>query len=156
MAIEIERKFLVKSNEYKNLATKVTVIKQAYLSTNPLHTVRIRTKGDKAFITIKGKSNESGTSRFEWEKEIDLADAETLINLCETGIISKNRYEVPNGQFIIEVDEFYHDNEGLIIAEIELNNENDVFEVPDWLGKEVTGDKKYYNSALINHPFKKW
>lgn len=156
MAIEIERKFLVKSNEFKDLASKVTCIKQAYLSLNPSHSVRIRTKGEKAFITIKGKSNQSGTSRFEWEKEIDLVDAEALLCLCEPGSINKKRYEVPNGQFTFEVDEFYGENEGLVIAEIELKNENDTFELPTWIGKEVTGDTRYYNSALIKQPFTKW
>jgi CYTH domain-containing protein len=121
-----------------------------------LRTVRIRIKGECAFITIKGKSNEGGIARFEWEKEIDLVDAEALLCLCEPGSINKNRYEVPNGQFTFEVDEFYDENEGLIIAEIELKNENDAFELPTWIGKEVTGDIKYYNSALINHPFTKW
>lgn len=156
MGQEIERKFLVTSNSFKELAINSYPIKQGYLSTVPDRTVRIRIKGNKAFITIKGKSNESGTSRFEWEKEIDLHDAEELLTICETGKIDKIRYEVPNGKFTFEVDEFYGENEGLVIAEIELNNENDTFEIPDWIGEEVTGDSKYYNSSLIKNPFAKW
>jgi len=156
MAIEIERKFLVISDDYKNAATKVTFVKQAYLSSNPSHTVRIRIYGKRAFITIKGKSNANGTSRFEWEKEIDLKEADELFLLCEEGFIAKKRYEVPNGEFTFEVDEFMDENEGLVIAEIELKSENDSFELPEWIGTEVTGDNRYYNSALSKQPFTKW
>lgn len=156
MAIEIERKFLVKSEDFKTSAYNVITIKQGYLSSNPSRSVRIRIKGEKAFITIKGKSNENGTVRFEWEKEIDKSDAESLLRLCEPGIIEKNRYEVNNGRFIFEVDEFFGENTGLIVAEIELTSEMDDFDKPLWLGDEVTGDTKYYNSMLIKNPFKNW
>ncbi len=154
MANEIERKFLVKSDAYKNEAHISFRITQAYLSSNPARTVRIRIKGNKGYITIKGKSNESGTSRYEWEKEIPLHEAEELLTLCETGVIDKTRYEVRNGQFNFEVDEFYGENQGLVVAEIELTTENDIFDRPDWLGEEVTGDSRYYNSTLMKNPYK--
>jgi len=118
--------------------------------------VRVRIKGDSAFLTIKGKSNDSGTSRFEWEKQIDIHDAEALLDLCEAGILEKTRYEIPSGKHIYEVDEFQGKNQGLLIAEIELNSEDEVFEKPNWLGKEVTGDVKYYNSQLSKQPYKTW
>jgi len=154
--IEIERKFLVLNNSYITEAFKQTRITQGFLNTNPERTVRVRVKGDTGFITVKGKSNQSGTSRFEWEKEIDLTEAKQLIDLCETGVIDKTRYEVKLGQHIFEVDEFYGDNEGLTVAEVELSHENEVFEKPNWLGEEVTGDIKYYNSQLSKNPFKDW
>ncbi len=113
-------------------------------------------KGEHGFITIKGKPNETGVSRFEWERQISLAEAEELMHLCEPGIIEKTRFEVQNGEHIYEVDEFMGDNEGLIIAEIELSSEDEVFSKPSWLGKEVTGEVKYYNSNLSKHPFKEW
>jgi adenylate cyclase len=156
MAQEIERKFLV-VGDYKSLATKKTRIRQAYLSSVPERIVRVRIKGDKGFITIKGIVSKSGTSRFEWEKEIPLDDAKNLLELCEPGMIDKTRYiiEEPGGlQF--EVDEFYGDNQGLTIAEIELPTEDHPFEKPKWLGKEVTAKAKYYNSMLLKKPFKKW
>ena len=108
---------------------------QGFLNTHPNRTVRVRVKGDLGFITVKGISNESGTSRFEWEKEIDLRDAEALLRLCEETIIDKNRYEIPIGNYIFEVDEFLGANAGLVIAEIELQDENAVFERPEWLGE---------------------
>lgn len=156
MAQEIERKFSVTSDAYKSMASKTTTIKQGYLSSVNERTVRVRIKGDKAFITIKGISNESGTSRYEWEKEIATEDAEELLKLCEPGVIDKVRYEVKNGSFTFEVDEFFGENEGLVVAEIELNDENDQFEKPEWLGKELTGDARYYNSMLSKNPFKFW
>ena len=146
--LEIERKFIVNSLAFKKEATKQTRIVQAYLNTHPERSVRIRIKGDKGVLTIKGKGNALGTTRFEWEKEISLADAESLLPLCEKGSIHKTRFEIPNGNHVFEVDEFYDDNEGLIIAEVELQNETEVFQKPAWLGKEVTGVKKYYNSQL--------
>lgn len=154
--IEIERKFLVKSDSYKSLATSKTRIVQGFLNTDANRTVRIRIKGDIGFITVKGKSNEAGTSRFEWEKEISVEDADNLLKLCEKGILEKCRYEIVSGNHVYEVDEFYGDNEGLTVAEIELNSENERFQKPDWLGKEVTGEVKYYNSQLSKKPFKAW
>ena len=140
--IEIERKFLVKSQAFKDEAFKKTHIKQGFLSTDKERTVRIRLKGDKGFLTIKGASSNDGLSRFEWEKEITKEDAEQLFKLCKQGIIDKMRYEVKFGNHIYEIDEFFDDNEGLVLAEIELNTEDEVFEKPNWLGNEVTGDIK--------------
>ena len=154
--LEIERKFIVNSLAFKKEATKQTRIVQAYLNTHPERSVRIRIKGDKGVLTIKGKGNALGTTRFEWEKEISLADAESLLPLCEKGSIHKTRFEIPNGNHVFEVDEFYDDNEGLIIAEVELQNETEVFQKPAWLGKEVTGVKKYYNSQLTKRPYNEW
>ncbi len=156
MAQEIERKFLVKSDAYKAEAYNETPIIQGYLSSIPQRTVRIRIQGSKGFITIKGIGSASGASRYEWEKEISVAEAEELLQLCEPGLIDKTRYEVKAGRFKFEVDEFYGENQGLVVAEIELSNENDEFDKPEWLGKEVTGDKKYYNAMLINNPYTKW
>jgi len=154
--IEIERKFLVTSQAFKKIAKKKYRIVQGFLNTDPERTVRIRIKGDQAFITVKGKGNATGTSRFEWEKEIAIIDAESLLPLCETGMIEKIRCEVSVGTHIYEIDEFFGTNEGLIIAEIELSDENEEFIKPNWLGKEVTGDPKYYNSQLSKSPFKNW
>lgn len=154
--IEIERKFLVKSDAFKIQASSKVRIVQGFLNTHAERTVRIRIKGELAFLTIKGKSNTSGTSRFEWEKEINVTDAELLLYLCEEGILEKTRYEISSGKHIYEVDEFFGANQGLIVAEIELNNEDETFEKPDWLGKEVTGTIKYYNSQLSKHPYKNW
>ena len=156
MLQEIERKFKVKSNTYKTLATKIVRITQGYLNSVPERTVRVRVKGDEAFLTIKGGSNESGTTRFEWEKAIAVADAEQLLTLCEKGVIDKTRYLVPCGELCFEVDEFYGDNEGLVMAEIELPDEKATFARPEWLGEEVTGDKRYYNSMLMKNPYKNW
>ena len=153
---EIERKFLVVSEDFKNKAFKNSRIKQGFLNTHPGRTVRLRIAGDKAFITIKGKSSKNGLSRFEWEKEIDINEAEALFELCEPGIIEKTRYLVKAGDFVFEIDEFYGENEGLKVAEIELNKETDTFEKPQWLGREVTGEIKYYNSQLSKKPYKNW
>lgn len=153
---EIERKFLVTSEAFKNEAFKRTRIVQGFLNTHPERTVRIRIRGKDGFITIKGKSNKSGLSRYEWEKQISLAEAEELLHLCEPGIIEKTRFEVENGNHVYEVDEFMGENKGLIVAEIELGSEMESFSKPEWLGKEVTGDIKYYNSNLSKNPFKKW
>ncbi|WP_190810188.1 CYTH domain-containing protein [Flagellimonas sp. S3867] len=154
--LEIERKFLVRTEAYKEEARSQTRIVQGFLNTHPERTVRVRIKGDKAFLTIKGMSNKSGTTRFEWETEITTAEAVNLIDLCEAVILEKIRYEVPNGDHMYEVDEFLGENQGLIIAEIELNHEDEIFGKPKWLGKEVTGDIKYYNSQLSKNPFKEW
>lgn len=156
MALEIERKFAVISDAYKQEAFKVTFVKQGYLSSLPERSVRVRLKGNKAYLTIKGLSNENGTTRFEWEKEITTAEAMDLFQLCEPGIIEKNRYEVRCGIFIIEIDEFMGDNHGLVMAEIELQSEHDEFEKPLWLGAELTGDNRYYNSYLVANPYKNW
>lgn len=154
--VEIERKFLVLSDSYKKEAATQKRIVQGYLNSNPERTVRVRIKGDQGFLTIKGKSNDAGTIRMEWEKEIPLSDAEQLLTLCEKGAIDKIRYEIKSGIHTFEVDEFFGDNEGLTVAEIELSDENEAFEKPSWLGKEVTGDQRYYNSQLSNNPFKAW
>lgn len=154
--LEIERKFLVTSNAFKQAAFKQTRILQGFLNTHPERTVRVRIKADQGFLTVKGISNQAGTIRTEWEKEISVADAEELLKLCEPGIIDKTRYEIKVGNHIFEVDEFSGDNKGLIVAEVELNSEKEVFEKPLWLGKEVTGELKYYNSQLSLNPFKNW
>jgi CYTH domain-containing protein len=156
MNLEIERKFLVKNLSFKEESFKKTYIKQGFLNSDKNRTVRIRITDSHAYITIKGLSNARGTSRFEWEKEIDLADAHQLFLLCEEGIIEKNRFYIKTGNYILEVDEFLSDNKGLIIAEIELENENDTFFKPLWLGNEVTGEIKYYNAVLGKNPFKNW
>lgn len=154
--IEIERKFLVNSDAYKNEAFSKKRIIQGYLSSNPERSVRIRIKEDKAYITVKGISNTSGISRFEWEKEIPVDEAEKLLLLCEKGVIDKTRFEVKSGPHVFEIDEFYGENEGLEMAEIELQSEDENFERPTWLGEEVTNDKRYYNSYLSKNPFKSW
>ncbi len=152
---EIERKFLV-IGEFKSLSKKSYKIVQGYLSSVPDRVVRIRTNGDRAYITIKGPGEHDGLSRFEWEKEITVEDAKALLPLCEPGIIDKTRYLVENGKHTIEVDEFYGENQGLVIAEIELQSVDEDFIKPDWLGEDVTGEDKYFNSNLINNPFSKW
>ncbi len=154
--IEIERKFLVTSDVFlKQFKTQNRIV-QGYLSSVPERTVRIRIKGEKGFITIKGKSNESGLSRMEWEKEIDVKEAEQLLQICESGVIDKTRFEIEFGNHIIEVDVFDGENNGLVLAEIELKSEKESFEKPEWLGKEVTGDVKYYNAYISKNPFKNW
>lgn len=155
MAQEVERKFLVKG-DFKPDAFKETRITQGYISSVPERTVRVRIKGDKGFITIKGIGGESGASRFEWEKEIPVDEVRDLLNICEPGVIDKTRYLVKQGKHTFEVDEFYGDNEGLIVAEVELTSEDEQFEKPDWLGEEVTGDERYYNSMLMKNPYKNW
>ena len=154
--IEIERKFLVKFDAYKNETTSKERIVQGFLNTHPERTVRVRVKGDSGYLTIKGKSNVAGTTRFEWEQEIPLVDAERLLELCEKGTIDKIRYNVPCGNHIYEIDEFHGENEGLVLAEIELKSEDEVFEKKDWLGEEVTGEIRYYNSQLSRLPYTTW
>ena len=156
MNIEIERKFLVKNLNYKSESFEKKYIKQGYLNSDKNRTVRIRVSNNTGFITIKGKSNKNGTSRFEWEKEIPVTEAEELLLLCEPTIIEKTRYLIKVGYHTFEVDEFAGDNSGLVVAEIELNAEDEVFEKPDWLSKEVTGDLKYYNSSISKLPFINW
>jgi len=154
--LEIERKFLVKSSAFKTEAFKNTKIVQGFLSTNKKRTVRVRLKGEQGFLTIKGASSKNGLSRFEWEKEISKTEAEDLLKLCKKGIIDKIRYEIKVENHIFEVDEFFGENEGLIVAEVELQAEEEAFTKPDWLGKEVTGNIKYYNSQLSSKPFTTW
>ena len=156
MAQEIERKFLVKSDAFKSEAFKEMRITQGYLSSVPERTVRVRVKGDKGFITIKGIGNESGASRFEWEKELPISEVNDLLKLAEPGIIDKTRFNVKSGDHTFEVDEFYGENEGLVVAEVELEAEDEAFEKPEWLGEEVTGDVKYFNSMLMKNPYKNW
>ena len=155
MALEIERKFLV-SGDFRSAATKATHITQGYLSSVPERTVRVRVKGDKGYITVKGIGSDSGASRFEWEKEIPVEDVRELLKICEPGVIDKTRYLVPAGRHTFEVDEFYGDNEGLVVAEVELSSEDEEFVRPEWLGEEVTGDARYYNSMLMKKPYKTW
>ena len=157
MAQEIEKKFLV-AGDFKPFAKKATRITQGYLSSVPERTVRVRVKGEKGFITIKGIGNQSGASRYEWEKEIPVAEVEELLKICEPGVIDKTRYLVksPDGRHVFEVDEFYGDNEGLVMAEVELSSEDEPFEKPAFIGREVTGDRRFYNSHMRQYPFKMW
>ncbi len=154
--IEIERKYLVRSNAFKKKATDHFTIIQGFLTTDPHRTVRVRLKNNNGFLAVKGISNASGMSRFEWETVIPQDEANDLLLLCVPPLLEKIRYIVPIGSNVFEVDEFKGVNEGLIIAEIELNHETDKFHLPDWLGTEVTGDIKYYNSQLCQNPFSKW
>ena len=156
MAQEIERKFLIKNDAFKAESVNKTKITQGFLSTVPERTVRIRINGDKGFLTVKGIGNKSGASRYEFEKEISVDDAQDLMAICEPGVIEKTRYNVKSGEHTFEIDEFYGDNDGLIIAEVELSSEDEVFEKPEWLGVEVTGEVKYYNAMLMKNPYNKW
>ncbi|GHS91708.1 hypothetical protein FACS1894203_2940 [Bacteroidia bacterium] len=156
MPQEIERKFLVKNLSFKLQAEKSIRIIQGYLSSARERTVRIRINEEKGYITIKGIGNDLGVSRYEWEKEIPLTDAKDLLKICEPGIIDKTRYLVKTGQYTFEVDEFHGENKGLYIAEIELPSEDAVFERPSFLGDEVTGNPRYYNSMLVKKPYKNW
>ena len=153
---EVERKFLVTSDVFKLKATNQFQIVQGFLNTHPERTVRIRVIGDTGFITVKGLSSDSGVSRYEWEKQIPVHEAQELLLLCESPLLEKIRYEIPFDSVIYEVDEFKGENDGLVVAEIELTKEHDDFERPDWLGQEVTGQIKYYNAQLVNNPYKSW
>lgn len=157
MHFEIERKFLV-VGEFKNQAYSATRICQGYISSGNGRTVRVRIRDDKGYLTIKGPSTEEGLSRYEFEKEISLEDARDLMAICEPGVIEKTRYLVksPDGKHVFEVDEFYGDNEGLVMAEVELSSEDESFEKPSFLGKEVTGDRRFYNSHMRQYPYKMW
>jgi adenylate cyclase len=156
MGFEIERKFLVAGN-FKHLATQETRIKQGYLSSTPERTVRVRLMGNQGFITIKGATSINSIKRFEWEKEIQVDEVNQLLDICEPGIIDKTRYIVPEKSgLVFEVDIFHDNNNGLIVAEIELPTENYEFIIPEWLGKEVTDNPAYYNSALKDSPFNSW
>ena len=156
MAQEIERKFLVKDDSYRQLAESKSRIKQGYICSARGRTVRVRVRDEKGFLTIKGPSNDSGLNRYEWEKEIPLDEAEELMKLCEPGLIDKTRYLVNFGGHTFEVDEFYGEIEGLVVAEIELSTEEEAFLRPAFLGEEVTGQVKYYNSFLMKEPYTTW
>lgn len=153
---EIERKFLVTSDVYKKEASGSERIVQGFLNKDPERTVRVRIKGNRGFLTVKGKSTDGGLSRFEWEREIPVEEAQALLELCEPGIIDKTRYVVKVDHHQYEVDEFYGENEGLIVAEIELDSPEERIERPSWLGEEVTGEGKFYNSQLSKFPYKNW
>ena len=155
MAQEIERKFLV-SGDYKSQAFAQSRIIQGYISSARGRTVRVRIRDGKGYLTIKGASNASGTSRYEWEKELPLSEAEELMKLCEPGMIDKTRYLVRCGNHVFEIDEFYGENEGLIVAEVELESEDEAFVKPEFIGEEVTGDIRYYNSHLMKKPYQTW
>ena len=155
MATEIERKFLV-TVEFSRQVISAQRIVQGYICSQPGRTVRVRIRGEEGFLTIKGASDEKGLSRYEFEQKIPLADAEELLKLCEPGAIDKMRNLVPAGKHTWEIDVFHGENEGLILAEIELASEDEPFERPDWIGQEVSGDRRYYNSMLTKHPYKQW
>ena len=155
MPLEIEHKFLVRG-EYKTLASSSTHIMQGYICSGKGRTVRVRVRDDKGYLTIKGPSLDGGLSRYEFEKEITLDEAKRLMSLCEPGIIDKRRYRVPFKGHVFEVDEFYGDNEGLTMAEVELSSVDESFEKPDFIGRDVTGDRRFYNSSLRVNPFKDW
>ena len=154
--LEIERKFLVKDDSYRQLAYSSSRILQGYISSGHGRTVRVRRRDRSAFLTIKGPSADGGLSRYEFEKEITLDEAKHLFALCEPGIIDKTRYLVRSGQHVFEVDEFYGENQGLVIAEVELSAPDEPYEKPDFIGEEVTGDRRYYNSYLRQLPYSKW
>lgn len=156
MHIETERKFLVKDDSFKAAATERHRLTQGYICKGSGRTVRVRLWDDKAVLTIKGAGSASGMSRYEWEKEITAEDARDLFLLCQDGIIDKIRYIVPFDGKIFEVDEFHGENSGLVMAEIELASEDENFTKPEWLGAEVTGDRRYYNSMLSLNPYSHW
>ena len=154
--LEIERKYLVTSNAYREESYAREEIIQGFLNTHPDRTVRVRLSGEKGFITVKGRTDEEGVTRFEWEREIPGEEARALLEICEPGVIQKIRYLVQSGEHLVEVDEFRGENEGLVVAEIEIKDVNESIIKPSWVGKEVTGDPKYYNSQLSIKPYTKW
>ena len=156
MALEIERKVLVRDDSYKQLATSHSRIVQGYICSGQGRTVRVRLRGEKGYLTIKGPSRDGGLSRYEFEKEITKDEALSLFTLCEPGIVDKIRWLVPSGDHTFEVDEFFGDNAGLVVAEVELKSETDTYIPLPFIGKEVTGERKYYNSSLRSNPFKNW
>lgn len=156
MATEIERKFLVISPSYKEMAHRSWLIRQGYICAQSGKTVRIRIKGDKAYLTIKGPSGQGGLSRFEWETEVSIHEADELFRLCEGPTIEKTRHLVEYEGHLFEIDEFHGDNEGLVIAEVELKKETEEIQIPPFIGEEVTGKVSYYNSNLARHPYKLW
>jgi CYTH domain-containing protein len=154
MGVEIERKFLPANEGWRGQGTP-TLMRQGYLVADPVRTVRVRIEGERAVLTIKGKSE--GASRGEWEYEIPVADAAELLDrLCEGPLVEKLRHRIPHGKHVWEVDEFRGNNAGLVVAEIELGSEDEAFEKPDWIGQEVTGDVRYYNSQLMRKPYSEW
>ena len=154
--IEIERKFLVLNQDFVAQAYQSSRIVQGYLNSDAYRTVRIRIKDDKGFLTIKGIGNDSGTTRLEWETQLPLAEAQQLLTLAENGVIDKVRHLILVGKHTYEVDVFTGENAGLIIAELELEKEDESYEKPSWLGEEVTGIEKYYNAYVSNNPFSGW
>ena len=156
MALEIERKFLVKNDSYKAMAYSASRIAQGYICSSRGRTVRVRIRDEKGYLTIKGPADSEGLGRYEWEKEIPMQEAQELMRLCEPGMIDKTRYLVKSGKHVFEVDEFYGENEGLTVAEVELESADESYEKPDFIGEEVTGDVKYYNSFLMKNPFTRW
>ena len=156
MALEIERKFLVKDDSYKQQAYSSSRIAQGYICSGRGRTVRVRIRDEKAYLTIKGPADIKGLGRYEWEKEIPLEEGRELMRLCEPGMIDKTRFLVQSGKHVFEVDEFYGENEGLVVAEVELASEDEYFEKPSFIGEEVTGIAKYYNSFLMKFPYTKW
>lgn len=156
MSQEIERKFLVCDDSYKSMAYGKKRIKQGYICSERGRTVRVRIQNEEGYLTIKGPSDAAGMSRYEWEHALSLQEAEELMKLCEPGMIDKTRYLVRCGTHVFEVDEFYGDNQGLVVAEVELGSEDEAFDRPSFLGEEVTGQVKYYNSFLMKFPYRKW
>ena len=156
MALEIERKFLVKDDSYKAMAYSASRIAQGYICSSRGRTVRVRIRDEKGYLTIKGPADSEGLGRYEWEKEIPMQEAQELMRLCEPGMIDKTRYLVKSGKHVFEVDEFYGENEGLTVAEVELESADESYEKPDFIGEEVTGDVRYYNSFLMKNPFSRW
>lgn len=154
--LEIERKFLVRNDDYKRQAYASSRIQQGYICSSHGRTVRVRIRDQRGYLTIKGPSNADGISRYEFEKEITLDEAEHLMTLCEPGRIDKTRYLVKSGNHTFEVDEFYGDNEGLVMAEVELGSEDETYVKPDFIDKEVTGDRRYYNAHLLKNPYTLW
>ena len=156
MALEIERKFLVKDDSYKAMAYSSSRIAQGYICSGRGRTVRVRIRDDKGYLTIKGPADIKGLGRYEWEKEIPLKEANELMRLCEPGLIDKMRYLVRSGKHVFEVDEFYGENEGLVVAEVELASEDEPYKKLPFIGEEVTGNVKYYNSFLMKNPYTSW
>lgn len=157
MHYEIERKFLV-IGDFRAQAYDATRIRQGYIASGQGRTVRVRIRGEKGYLTIKGPSDGHGLKRYEFEQEISLADAQDLLEICEPGIIDKTRFLVrsPDGRHVFEVDEFYGENEGLVLAEVELAEEGETFLKPDFIGREVTGDRRYYNAHMRRYPYRLW
>lgn len=154
MGVEIERKFLPRRDDWRDLSTGITY-RQGYLYTGSGLTVRVRIAGESGFLTIKGPG--SGAVRKEFEYQFHTADADEMLDgLCEKPLIEKKRYTISYRGFVWEVDEFFGDNEGLVVAEIELEYEDQQFELPEWIGKEVTGDPRHFNVSLVKNPFSTW
>lgn len=154
--LEIERKFLVhKGDAYKRAAYASSHIRQGYIPCEGA-TVRVRTRDDRAYLTIKGRSDSAGLSRYEFETEITPDEATHLLALCRGGVVDKHRWLVPCGGHTFEVDEFHGLNDGLVIAEVELSSEDEAYDKPSFIGKEVTGDRRFYNSHLLAHPYCEW